>query len=75
MIPETPLYGFCIGTGYTREELGKILDRNLQKLEENYRFFMNGAFRGAFGASTGAFKLKKCARFDYAIRFEPRPHV
>ena len=66
---------FSMGMGFTGERIAKILDRKLQKLKENYRFFMNGALRGAFGAPTGAFKLKKCARFDYAIRFEPRPHI
>ena len=75
MIPGGPLYVFSIGMGYTGEKLAKNLDQKLQKLEENDRFFMNGALRGAFGASTGAFKLKKCARFDYAIRFELRPHI
>ena len=64
---------FSIGMGYTGEKLAKILDRKLQKLKENDRFFMNGALRGAFGASTGAFKPKKCARFRYDNRFWPRP--
>ena len=58
MIPGGPLYVFSIGMGYTGEKLAKNLDRKLQKLKENDRFFMNGALRGAFGASTGAFKLK-----------------
>ena len=61
MIPGGPLCVcvFSIGMGYTGEKLAKNLDQKLQKLKENDRFFMNGALRGAFGASNGAFKPKK----------------
>ena len=46
MIPGGPLYVFSIGMGYTGEKFAKILNRKLQKLDENDRFFMNGPFRG-----------------------------
>ena len=69
MIPWGPLYVFSIGMGYTGEKFTKILDRKLQKLEENYRFWLNGALRGAFGPPTGAFKLKKIAGFESAVLF------
>ena len=69
MIPGGPLYVLSIGMGYTGEKLAKILDRKLQKLEENNRFWLNGAIRGAFGPPTGAFKLKKIALFESEARF------
>ena len=47
MIPEGPLYGFCIGNGYTREKLLKIQLKKAQKLKENVEFELNGSFRGA----------------------------
>ena len=47
MIPEGPLYGFCIGNGYTGEKLPKIRSKKVQKLEENVEFELNGSFRGA----------------------------
>ena len=71
MIPGGPLYVFSIGMGYTGEKLAKHLDRKLQKLEENDRFFMNGALRGAFGLKLGPNRSKNYAGFDYEVRFEP----
>ena len=47
MIPEGPLYGFCIGNGYTGEKWPKIRSKKVQKLEENGEFELNGSFRGA----------------------------
>ena len=47
MIPEGPLYGFCIGNGYTGEKWPKIRSKKVQKLEENDEFELNGSFRGA----------------------------
>ena len=63
------MYVFSIGMGYTGEKFTKILDEKLQKLKENFRFWLNGALRGAFGPPTGAFKLKKIARFESEARF------
>ena len=39
-----PLYGFCMGNGYTGEELPKIRSKKVQKLEENVEFKLNGSF-------------------------------
>ena len=75
MIPGGPLYVFSIGMGYTGQKLAKNLDHKLQKFGKKIKFELNGALRGAFRGLTGAFKAKKCARFDSAIRFEPRPHI
>ena len=69
MIPGGPQYVFCIGMGYTGEKVRKSLNLKLQKLEENFRFCLNEAFRGAFGPPTGAFKLKKIAGFNYEVLF------
>ena len=72
MIPGGLLYVFSIGMGYTGEKLAKNLDRKLQKLEENDRFFMNGVFRGAFELKLEPGGSKKCADDESAIRFELR---
>ena len=42
-----PLYGFCIGNGYTGEKLPKIWLKKVEKLEENVEFELNASFRGA----------------------------
>ena len=73
MIPGGPLYVFSIGMGYTGEKLAKILDRKLQKLKENERFFMNGALRGAFRGLSSAFEAKFFACFESDNGFGPRP--
>ena len=65
MIPEAPLYGFCIGNGHTREKGPEIWVGNTQKLKEYVRFCMNGAF-GSKIASNGS---KKYAGCDYNIGF------
>ena len=53
MIPGGSLCVFCIGMGYTGEKLTKKGSKNMQKLEENDSFFMNGSFRGAFELKLG----------------------
>ena len=59
MIPGGPLYGFCIGNGHTGEKGAEIRVGNMQNLEENDRFFMNGSFRGALGGSRPPFEPEK----------------
>ena len=72
MIPGGPLYGFCIGNGYTGGEWPEIWSRNVQKLKENDRFCMNEVFRGAFGSKLGP-GGKKYAGDDPEVRFKPKP--
>ena len=45
--------GFCIGMGYTGEELVKKGSKNVEKLKKNDRFFMSGVFRGALEPGIG----------------------
>ena len=69
MIPEGPLYGFCIGNGHTGEKGPEIWVGNTQNLKEHDRFCMHGVFRGAFGPGIGSYGSKKCAGCDYEVRF------
>ena len=69
MIPGGPLYVVCIGMGYTGEKLAENFEQQLQKLEENCRFWLNEALHGAFGPPTSALKLKKLAGFNYEVLF------
>ena len=64
MIPEGPLYGFCIGNAYTGEKLPKIRSKKVQKLEENDEFELNGSFRGAGELKLGADGSKKHFKFE-----------
>ena len=54
MIPEGPLYGFCIGKDHTGEKGPEIWVGNTKKLEENDRFCVNEVFCAAFGSGIGA---------------------
>ena len=63
-----PLYVFSIGMGYTGEKFAKILDRKLQKLEENDRFFMNGHFHRANQKIIEPIDAGKLAGFESANR-------
>ena len=38
-------------------------------MQKNDGFFMNGAFRGAFGGSRPPFEPEKCAGCDFEVRF------
>ena len=64
MIPEGPLYGFCIGNGYTGEKLPKIRSKKVEKLEENVEFELNGSFRGAGELKLGPDGSKKYVKFE-----------
>ena len=68
MIPEGPLYGFCIGNGYTREKLPKIRSKNMQKLEENVEFELNGSFRGAGELKLGQDGSKNDFKLESELR-------
>ena len=68
MIPEGPLYGFCIGNGYPGEKWPKIRSRKVQKLEENVEFELNGSFRGAGELKLGPDGSKKYAEFESELR-------
>ena len=68
MIPGGPLYVFSIEMGYTREKLVEILDQKLQKLEENYRFFMNGHFQEPNQKPRIRIDAEKSVGFDSAIK-------
>ena len=67
MIPEGPLYGFCIGNGYTGEKWMKIRMKKVEKLEENGEFELNGSFRGAGELKLGANGSKKSAEFGSEV--------
>ena len=67
------MYGFCIGNGHTGEKLPETRVGNMQKLNENDGFCMNGVFRGAFGSKIGSNWSKTYAGCDYNIRFQPNP--
>ena len=71
MIPEGPLYGFCIGNGYTREKSPKIRSKKMQKLEENVEFELNGSFRGAGELKLGPNGSKKHFVFKNPVRLSP----
>ena len=58
-----------VGNGYTGGKGPEIRVGNTQKLEENDRFCMNGVFRGAFEPGIGSNGSKKCAGYDYEVRF------
>ena len=68
MIPEGPLYGFCIGNGYTGEKWTKIRVKKVEKLEENGEFELNGSFRGAGEPKLGPDGSKKYAEFGSELR-------
>ena len=68
MIPEGPLYGFCIGNGYTGEKRPKIRSKKVQKLEQNVEFELNGSFRGAGELKLGPNGSKKYSVFKSAVR-------
>ena len=68
MIPEGPLYGFCIGNGYTGEKWPKLRSKKVQKLEENIEFELNGSFRGAGELKLGPDGSKKYAEFESELR-------
>ena len=68
MIPGGPLYVVCIGMGYTGEKLAENFERKLQKLEENYRFFMNGHFQRANQKNLTRIDAEKSAGFESANR-------
>ena len=67
MIPEGPLYGFCIGNGYTGEKWPKIRSKKVEKLEENVEFELNGSFRGAGELKLGPDGSKKLAEFESEV--------
>ena len=73
MILGGPLYGFCIGNGYTGGKWPEIWSKKVQKLEENDRFCLNEVFRGAFGSKLGPYDVKNHAGDDSEVRFKPKP--
>ena len=68
MIPEGPLYGFCIGNGYTGEKWPKIRSKKVQKLEENVEFELNGSFRGAGELKLGQDGSKNDFKLESELR-------
>ena len=64
MIPEGPLYGFCIGNGCTGEKRPKIWSKKVQKLKENVEFELNGSFRGAGELKLRPNPSKKYFKFE-----------
>ena len=65
--------GFVQGMAIPEKKLPEIWVGNMQKLQENDGFCMNGVFRGAFGSEIGSNWSKKYAGCDYNIRFQPNP--
>ena len=72
MIPGGSLCVFCIGMGYTGEKLTKKGSKNVEKLQKNDRFCMNGVFRGALELGIGPGGSKKHSLFRNDVRFEPK---
>ena len=72
MIPGGSLCVFCRGMGYTGEKLMKKGSKNVEKLEKNDRFCMNGVFRGALEPGIGPGGSKKHSLLRNDVRFEPK---